>query len=167
MLLCAVQLSAQVTRIRGTVVNADTDEPMPFVNVAIPGTSIGTITSVDGTFFIETRSHVDSLIVSYIGYLPYKTAIHNGSYLELAIRLNPDNIVMDEIVVHPGENPAFRILREINENKTRNNPTRQSLYTYEVYNKMELDINNITEEYKNQKIFKKFQFVSIMSTHRQ
>lgn len=159
LLLCAMQLSAQVTRIRGSVVDAETDEPMPFVNVAITGTQIGTITSVDGTFFIETRSHVDSLLVSYLGYHQFKTALRNGIYQEINVRLQPDNIVMDEIVVHPGENPAFRILREINENKARNNPMRQSLYTYEVYNKMELDINNISEEYKNQKIFKKFQFI--------
>lgn len=159
LLLCTAQLSAQVTRIRGTVVDDETGEPMPFVNVAVQGTQIGTITSVDGTFFIETRSHVDSLLVSYLGYHQFKTALRNGIYQEINVRLQPDNIVMDEIVVHPGENPAFRILREINENKARNNPMRQSLYTYEVYNKMELDINNISEEYKNQKIFKKFQFI--------
>ncbi len=132
---------------------------MPFVNVAAQGTVIGTITSVDGTFFIETRERVDTLLVSFMGYKTFKTALKIGNYQELSIRLQPDNIVMDEIVVHPGENPAFRILRAINENKARNNPMRQSLYTYEVYNKMELDINNISEEYKNQKIFKKFQFI--------
>ena len=121
-----MQLSAQVTRIRGTVIDADTDEPMPFVNVAITGTSIGTITSVDGTFFIETRSTVDSLVVSFMGYRTYKTALRNGSYQELNIRLEPDNIVMEEVVVHPGENPAFRILREINETCTA---SRWSIWT--------------------------------------
>lgn len=154
-----MQLSAQVTRIRGTVVDDESGEPMPFVNVAVKGTQIGTITSVDGTFFIETRMRVDTLEVSYLGYRPFETALKNGAYQELNIRLEPDNIVMDEIVVHPGENPAFRILREINDNKARNNPMRQELYTYEVYNKMELDVNNITDEYRNQKIFKQFQFV--------
>ncbi|MBO4602215.1 MAG: carboxypeptidase-like regulatory domain-containing protein [Salinivirgaceae bacterium] len=141
------------------MIDAETDEPMPFVNVAVPGTQLGTITDVDGKFFIETRIHADTLVVSYMGYHSFKVAVRNGAYQELALRLEPDNIVMDEIVVHPGENPAFRILREINENKPRNNPMRQSLYTYEVYNKMELDVNNITDEYRNQKIFKKFQFV--------
>ena len=132
---------------------------MPFVNVAVIGTSLGTITGVDGEFFLETRSHVDTLYVSYLGYQPFKQALRNGIFQQVDVRLKAENIMMDEVVVHPGENPAFRILREINNNKRRNDPMRQELYTYEVYNKMELDINNISEEYKKQKIFKHFQFI--------
>ena len=92
-----MQLSAQVTRIRGSVVDAETDEPMPFVNVAAPGTQLGTITDVDGNFFLETRLKVDTLMVSCMGYKPFKTAIKNGAYQELTVRLEPDNIVMEEI----------------------------------------------------------------------
>ncbi len=158
-ILVAIANQAQVTRIRGSVSDGETGEKLPFVNVAVQGTSLGTITGVDGEFFLETRQHVDTLTVSYLGYRVQKKALRNGVFQELDIKLMPENIVMDEVVVHAGENPAFRILRKINENKKRNNPMRQPLYTYEVYNKMELDINNISEEYKQQKIFKHFQFI--------
>lgn len=150
---------AQVTRIRGTVVDAETGEAMPFVNVVLKNTSIGTITGVDGEFFIETRTKTDSLIVSYLGYVRYSRAVQNGSYQEVAVKLQPENVQLDEIVVHPGENPAFRILRNINNNRKRNNPVRQEKYKYEVYNKMEVDINNVTEDYKQKKVFKQFQFI--------
>ncbi len=157
--ICIFESQAQVTRIRGTVIDDGTNEPLPFVNVAVPGTSIGTITDIDGQFFLETRYRIDSIVVSCLGYTPYGQHIKSGTYQEVEIRLGTNDIMMEEVVVHPGENPAFRILRKINENKKRNDPMRQELYTYEVYNKMELDINNISEEYKNQKVFKHFQFI--------
>lgn len=150
---------AQVTRIRGVVVDDETNEPLPFVNVAVPGTTLGTITGVNGEYFIETRNRVDSLYISYIGYNTFKSAVKNGVFQQIDARLTAESVLMDEIVVHPGENPAFRILRKINDNKKRNDLMRQKAYSYEVYNKMELDINNINEEYKQQKIFKQFQFI--------
>ncbi|HAM97578.1 MAG TPA: hypothetical protein DCQ26_03120 [Marinilabiliales bacterium] len=151
--------NAQVTRIRGTVFDKETKEPLPFVNISLEGTTIGTITGFDGQFFLETRTPAKVLVVSYLGYLTWKSAIQVGSFQEFEIFLEPETIALDEVVVKPGENPAFRILREINKNKKRNDPTRQTLYQYEVYNKMELDINNVTEEYKKQKVFKQFQFI--------
>jgi hypothetical protein len=158
-LIYASQLTAQVTRIRGKITDSETGEPLPFVSVAILKTNVNTISGVTGDFFLETRIKADTLAISYVGYKPWKHAIQKGSYQTFDIKLVPDNIQLDEIVVTPGENPAFRILRKINENKKRNNPMRQNLYTYEVYNKMELDINNITEEYKNRKAFKQFKFI--------
>lgn len=159
LLLCTTVADAQVTRIRGVVTDVETGEPLPFVNVCVPGTTIGTITGVNGDFFLETRTHIDSVFVSYLGYKTQSQIVKNGTYQEFDIRLDPDNVVIDEVVVRPGENPAFRILRKINDNKKRNDPMRQQQYTYEVYNKMELDINNISEEYKQQKVFKHFQFI--------
>ena len=159
LLLCTTVADAQVTRIRGVVTDGETGEPLPFVNVCVPGTTIGTITGVNGDFFLETRTHIDSVFVSYLGYKTQSQIVKNGTYQEFDIRLDPDNVVIDEVVVRPGENPAFRILRKINDNKKRNDPMRQQQYTYEVYNKMELDINNISEEYKQQKVFKHFQFI--------
>jgi len=159
LLLWSIACFAQPTRIRGIVIDKITSEPIPFVNVALKGTTIGTITSFDGTFFLETRSPTDSLIASYIGYKPAKIKINNGAYQDLKILLETADITLNEVVVVAGENPAHRFLRGINENKEKNNPDRIESYTYEIYNKMELDINNVTEEYKNKKAFKHFQFI--------
>ena len=42
------QSSEKLTRIRGVVIDKETKEPLPFVAVAFPGTSIGTTTDFDG-----------------------------------------------------------------------------------------------------------------------
>jgi hypothetical protein len=158
-LLCSTTAYSQVTRLRGNVYDAETKEPMPFVNVSIEGTSIGTITGFNGEFFIETRNQANFLGVSYLGYKPFRSEIKPGIFQTFEIYLEPETIELQEIVVVPGENPAHRVLRKIIENKDKNNPDRFDRYQYEIYNKMELDINNITEEYKSKKAFKQFQFI--------
>lgn len=158
--LCfASMVNAQVTRIRGKVLDKESQEPLPFVNISLEGTSLGTITDFNGDFFLETRLLSENILASYIGYITAKVSINSGNYQEIEIELQPENIELKEIVVNPGENPAHPILKNIIANKKKNDPTRISRYQYEIYNKMELDINNLTEEYKNQRMFRQFQFI--------
>ncbi len=154
-----MHVQAQVTRIRGEVFDLETNEPLPFVNVSLQGTNIGTTTGFNGEFFIETRNTATTLVVSYMGYLPYSQKIKPGAYQSLVIYLNPESIELNEIVVKPGENPAHVLLRKVIDHKEENNPEKVQSYQYEVYNKMELDINNVKEAAQDQKAFKAFKFI--------
>lgn len=150
---------AQLTRIRGKVIDADTKELLSFVTLAFKGTSIGTITDTKGEFFIETRGATDVLTVSYVGYDTKTVPIHKGQYQELKIELQPTSVAMEGVTIVPGENPAHPILRKIIKNKWKNDPDRLSAYSYENYNKIEIDLNNVDDNMKKKKIFKQFQFV--------
>ena len=152
-------VDAQLTKIRGKVVDSETKEPIPFVNISFKGTTIGTITDFKGNYFIETRHPSDSINVSYMGYKKKSYKINKNVFQTINVNLETENINLQEVVVKPGENPAHKILRKIITNKSVNNPAKIETYQYEVYNKMEIDINNIDEEFKKQKVFKHFQFV--------
>ena len=52
-------------------------------------------------------------------------------------------------------NPAHPIIKRVLANKKINNREKLDAYQYEVYNKIQLDLNNITEEFKNTKAFEK------------
>ena len=132
---------------------------MPFVNVSFVGTTIGTVTDFDGNFFLETRTPGDSLSVSYMGYFPKRVAVKKGVFQELNFSLEPESFSLEAVVVKPGENPAHKILRNIIKNKNRNNTDNLDSYSYESYNKIEVDLNNVDENMKNKKIFKQFQFI--------
>lgn len=150
---------AQVTRIRGKVIDKDSKEAVPFANVAFVKTTIGTTTDFDGNFFIETRHASDSLTASYVGYKAQKIKIKKRAYQEVLFELQSDNIALEEVVIKPGENPAHPILRNIIENRKHNDPERLEAYQYHVYNKMEMDMNNIDESFKKKRAFRQFQFV--------
>lgn len=156
--LQVLQVSAQ-TKVRGTVADSETGEPLPFVNIVFRGTMVGTISDVDGNFFIQGHVPTDTLDFSMMGYTPVTELVQRGSFNELNVKLSPDNYELNEIVVHPGENPAWRIMRNVSANRKNNNPERLDGYRYEVYNKMELDINNLKPNFGPDRIMKKFQFI--------
>ncbi|RPH34022.1 MAG: carboxypeptidase-like regulatory domain-containing protein [Bacteroidales bacterium] len=150
---------AQITKIRGKVMDADTKELLSFVTLAFKGTSIGTITDSKGEFFLETRGATDSLSISYVGYDPKSVAIRKGQYQEITIELKAASFAIEGITVVPGENPAHPILRSIIKNKWKNDPDKLESYSYESYNKLEVDLNNVDDKMKQRKIFNQFQFI--------
>ena len=150
---------AQVTKIRGKVTDKNTNEALPFVNINFQNTNIGCITDFDGNYNLETRKSVDTLVISFVGYKTEKIKINKGRFQEIDIQLEPESITLDEVVIIPGENPAFRIIRNIIKNKEKNNPDNLNSFQYEVYNKIQIDINNIDDKYKNKKVFKQFKFI--------
>lgn len=150
---------AQVTKIRGKIVDSETKEPLPFVNISFKGTTIGTTSDFDGQYFLETRTPGDSLHVSFIGYKEQTFKVQKESFQTINIELKSESFDLQEVVVVPGENPAHILLRKIIANKDRNNPSRFDSYQAETYTKMEMDLNNIKDDFKNKKIMRQFQFV--------
>ncbi|MHC1702486.1 MAG: DUF5686 family protein [Tenuifilaceae bacterium] len=150
---------AQITKIRGKVIDSETKEPLSFVSLAFKGTSIGTITDTKGDFFLETRNATDFLLISYVGYEPLSVPVKKGQYQELKLELVATSFTLEGVIVVPGENPAHPILRKIIKNKSKNDPEKLESYYYESYNKIEVDLNNVDDDMKNKKIFKQFQFV--------
>jgi len=151
---------AQDTKIKGKILDKFSREPIPFVNIVYQNKrNIGTISDFNGEYFLETKSPTDSIIISYIGYKSQTIKVKKGQFQEMNIDLESDDIKLDEIVVLPGENPAHRILKNIIDKKEQNNPDKLDMYSYEVYNKLEIDANNIDEEFKKNKAFKHFQFI--------
>ncbi len=150
---------SQMTKVRGKIIDSSTKEAIPFANIVFKGTSIGTVTGFDGEYFIETREKVDTIVFSFMGYKKVQKAVNKGQFNELNIELLPDANLLDEVVVNPGRNPAHIILDGIKANKKRNNPNKFDAYQYEIYNKIEIDVNNIDDDFKNKKIFKHFKFI--------
>lgn len=156
MQLTAVLSFGQMTKIRGIVFDSETNEPIPFVNIILDGTSVGTITDFNGAYFIESRIGSDSILISYLGYLPTKKKITANSFQEINIKLEPENVELDEISISAPVNPAIAFFKKVVANKKQNDPRRIENYQCEVYNKLEFDISNIDESLKDKAFFKKF-----------
>ena len=79
----------------GQVVDADTQEPLPGVNVLVKNTTLGVVTNIDGEFTMQVPFD-RTLIFSSIGYS--STEVDSLS-LDMNIALSPDMSSLSEVVV--------------------------------------------------------------------
>jgi hypothetical protein len=158
-MLTAGPASAQITKIMGKVTNASDSEPIPFVNIYFSGTNIGATSDFEGRYVIETYYPGDSLTASYVGYLPQNRKVTPKIFQIVNFELSPDEIMLKEVVILPGENPAELILRKVIENKEINNRKEFDAYEYEVYTKVQFDANNLNERLQDRRLIRPFNFI--------
>jgi hypothetical protein len=158
MLLLSFSAVSQTTKVTGKIVDAITREPLPFVNIVFKGTTVGGTSDFEGKFSITTTLRVDSISISYVGYNKLTRSIKRGVEQTLNIGLT-QGIDLITVEVRPGENPAHRILRKIIANKDKNDREKLDAYEYEVYNKVEFDLNNLSDDFKNKKLLQPFSFI--------
>ena len=152
-------LVAQTTIITGKVFDATSNEPMPFVNVLLLGTKVGAVTDFDGSYTITTTVPADSLRAQYIGYDITVVPIKKGVKQVINIPMSKNSVTMNEVIIYPGENPAVTLLKKVWAHKPDNNKEKLNAYQYESYNKLEFDLNNISEEFQKRKVMKPVQFI--------
>jgi hypothetical protein len=158
-MLALSSVAQRTTKITGTITDSISGEPIPFVNVYLKGTSVGATTGFDGNFSIKTTVKSDSLFISYIGYKPVRLKVNYGAYQHFDVKLQNSNIELAAVEIHPGENPAHVLLRKVIAHKDQNSGYSLNSYEYRVYNKVQMDANNITEKFRNRKVFKPFDFI--------
>lgn len=146
---------AQETIVRGKVTDAGTGDPIPFANVVFKGTTTGGTTDFDGKFTIRAIRATDSIIASYIGYRPRSKAVKRGIDQVINIQLTEEKTNLQEVVVKAGENPAWPILRGVVDNRDKNDKRRLDAYEYDTYTKTEVDIDHITDQFRQKKVMKK------------
>ncbi|MBX2894160.1 MAG: carboxypeptidase-like regulatory domain-containing protein [Cyclobacteriaceae bacterium] len=146
---------AQETIVQGKVTDAASGDPIPFANVVFKGTSIGATTDFDGNFLIKTQNPTDTVVASYIGYKSRSKVVKRGVQQTINFQLMEDVTNLQEVVVKAGENPAFEILRKVVRNKNSNDKRKLTAYEYDTYTKIEIDVDNLSEKFRERKIVKK------------
>ena len=128
----------------GVVKDAHSEEPIPFASLQFINSTIGKLSDSSGTFeFNLVQWPSDTLEITCVGYQPYK----------LFIPANRDSITI-EIIMERGTfnegaqvktkvNKGLFLWRKIVQNKSRNDKFQFQNFSYEVYNKLELDIKNL------------------------
>lgn len=152
------QLQAQTTKVSGKIADAVSREPLPFVNIIFKGTTVGATTDVEGNYSLSTDQKVDSIIISYVGYNKVTRVVKRGQVQTINIGLT-QGVELAAVEVRPGENPAHRILRKIIAHKPKNDRENLDSYEYDLYNKVEFDLNNISEKFKDSKLMEPFSFI--------
>jgi TonB-dependent SusC/RagA subfamily outer membrane receptor len=96
-LIVGVQMgNAQVKSISGTVTSAEDNSPIPGVSIVVKGTTIGTITNIDGYYEIDVPDDAEALVFSFVGMKTTEVPIV-GSVVNAA--LEADILGLDEVMV--------------------------------------------------------------------
>jgi TonB-linked SusC/RagA family outer membrane protein len=95
-LLMAVVVSAQTRMVQGTVVQAGDHEPIIGATVVAVGTTIGTVTDIDGKFRLQVPQNVHKIKVSYVGFETQEVSAHGSNLL---IKLVSSSQALDEVMV--------------------------------------------------------------------
>ena len=91
-----IQGAAQVTTVRGIVTTEEDGEPVIGASVIVKGTSLGTVTDVNGRFELSGfPPSATRLLISYISLMAKEVAIAP----QVSVTLKSDTHLLDEVVV--------------------------------------------------------------------
>jgi len=166
--LLGLQLQAQ-TVVKGVVTDKDTRQPLPFVNVVFGGTTIGTRTDANGVYTVKTNNAEYTQV--HFSFLGYKAVVRNitpGQENTIDVALKPEAQILKEVEVTPGKvkekyrnknNPAVDLIRKVVEHKDQNRIESYKYVEYEQYEKLMVSISNMSDKFKNKKLFRKYTFL--------
>ena len=107
------------TVVRGIVKDGNTGEPIIGASIYVKEQqSEGTTSGLDGSFELSSgysRTKAWTLLCEYLGYKPFAATIESGNCTEFEIVLQPDENVLDEVVVaerNRGHSDAAALLLE-------------------------------------------------------
>ncbi|RZK13796.1 MAG: carboxypeptidase-like regulatory domain-containing protein, partial [Hymenobacter sp.] len=158
---------AQATTVRGTVTDAKTRQPLPFVSVAVPAAGVGVNTDETGHYALQVPAPQTTVVFSYLGYRTVTKTIAPGPPQTLDVALTSSSATLGEVVIKGTkppryknkDNPAVALIRQVIEHKTENQPTSYAYAEDEKYEKMAFSLSNLSDKFKNKKIFRNYQFL--------
>jgi TonB-linked SusC/RagA family outer membrane protein len=88
---------AQTRLITGTVTSAEDGAPIPGVSITVRGTTLGTVTNIDGNYSLQVPEDALNLVFSFVGMATQEIAIAGRSAINVVMQ--PQVIGVDEVVV--------------------------------------------------------------------
>ena len=175
--MASAQENPQRTSISGVVVDGDTGETLPFVqiyflksttNKGMVPSEIGTTTNLDGYFTLSNTEGYNTLNFQMLGYKTEMLTLRKGqNRKDVKIKMTPDVYGLQDIVVTPKNrkrdykrkgNPAVELIKNVIANKENHSVRTADQYTAQTYSRMSFALDNIKVNW-NKPFWKNFLFV--------
>ncbi|MCC7301588.1 MAG: carboxypeptidase-like regulatory domain-containing protein [Bacteroidia bacterium] len=134
-LLLPLFTAAQVHTLTGTVTDSENNEPVAFAAVHAEGTKQTVLTDISGQFTLQTGAPVSVLRITHVAYHPITVSLEKNQ-ASIRVKMHPVVHSFDAVNILPGENPAHRIILQVQKNAAFNDPYAQSSFRCETYTKM-------------------------------
>ena len=154
------------TTITGFVRDSVSLEPIPYAAIFFKGSDKGLLANENGEFNMTTSTNFISLSVSTMGYKEKEVFVNKGKTNELVIKLVPTGVALKEVVVNykkdkysKKNNPAVIFMEKLRNRRKLYDPKNHDYYSFDKHTKINLGLNNFSEEQKKNWIMKKFSFI--------
>lgn len=129
--------------ISGIVKDSHSDERVPFASVYFSNSTIGKLADSAGTFtFSLNKWPSDTLQITSVGYQPFKFVIDKNKDSIYAVISMERGKFNEGVTFKIKVNKGLLLWRKIVKHKPQNDRYRFYNFSYELYNKLELDIKN-------------------------
>ncbi|HKK63674.1 MAG TPA: SusC/RagA family TonB-linked outer membrane protein [Bacteroidales bacterium] len=96
MFVLSQAVSAQTRTVTGNVTSADDGSTLPGVSIVVKGTSIGTVSDIDGEYSINVPNDAETLVFSFVGMDTKEVAITGNT---INVELGSSSLSVDEVIV--------------------------------------------------------------------
>lgn len=161
-LLCLTHsfVYSQQTKVSGRVVDAATGEGMPDVRVQFQYSKIGVLTDSLGFYVLQTYYATDSVTYFMPEFKLVTKAVKKDREQLIDVKLTESISDITEVTIKPpDEFPSTTLHKKVIAHKDANNKEKLSSYEYELYNKIQIDLNNIGDKFKDRDIVKRLDLV--------
>jgi hypothetical protein len=131
----------------GVVKDSHSEERIPFASVSFKNSTVGKLSDSAGTFLFYLNDWPsDTLLITCVGYQPWYHKINrNRDSITLNVIMERGTF-NESVKVKVKVNKGLLVWRKIVEHKPLNDRYRFNNFSYELYNKLELDLKNINFE---------------------
>lgn len=170
--LCSALTWAQdgiTTGLQGRVRDAETNEPIPFVQIVFDGTTVGAETDMDGRFSISNNQGYTSVSFRMMGYESQKMKIQRGKTKKrVTIKMVPRGKTLGtvEITAKKGKNkysrkhnPAVDLVRKVIDHKEKNRVEAQPHYRRDVYERLSMSLDDFNPDFEGKRLWRKLNFL--------
>ena len=152
----------------GKIVDEKTNKEVTAVSVFINDSNTPTLITTNGNFSVQSDSIIYKLKFLKKNYALESIDITAENNNNLVIQLSSEKVSsIQEVVIHnektkfknKKENPAYKIMQEVWKRKRNNGLDKFDTYTYNEYEKIQFDANNLDSAFMRKKIFNKLDFI--------
>ncbi|NDF98189.1 MAG: carboxypeptidase-like regulatory domain-containing protein, partial [Chitinophagia bacterium] len=142
---------AQATLLKGLVSDAE-GKPLPYASVLVVGTSKGAIANSQGRYELSLSPGKYTLLCQYVGYAQQQSVITiQQEAIEVNFILLRQELVMPDVVLTKGEDPAYEIIRSTIAQQAEN-LDRIRAYSCQVYSKGQLRLRSFPKKFMGEKV---------------
>lgn len=109
-LFCFLISTSGISQVRGTILDAETHKPVPYSNIGLEHSIIGTTSNIDGHFSFKDSTLGKRLVISSVGFETQKHLV-TDSLIE--IYLQPKTYELSNIIVRPNKKNLKVVANEI------------------------------------------------------